>query len=197
MTMGGTIQVRQPGARTERQLVRAAMAGDADAFSDLAEVRVNKMFAVARLILRDDAAADDATQDALVVAWRDLAALRDPDRLDAWLHRVLVHTCYRSSQRSRRRIEVEGQVRPMNEPRDPEDESALKDEIERGFARLSVEHRTVIVLHHYLGYTFPEISALLSIPVGTAKSRIHRATAAMREALTSDPSHPAHRGQVA
>ena len=197
MTTGGTIQDWQPGARTEQELIRAAMDGDATAFSDLAEVRVNRMFAVARLILRDDAAADDAIQDALVVAWRDLSALRDPDRLDAWLHRVLVHTCYRASQRARRRIEVEGQLHPINEPRDPSDDSVLKDEIERGFARLSVEHRTVLVLHHYLGYTFPEISTILGIPVGTAKSRIHRATAAMREALTSDPSPSVHRGQVA
>jgi RNA polymerase sigma factor (sigma-70 family) len=144
---------RPRDAHTERELVQAARAGDADTFSDLAEARVSKMFAVARLILRDGAAVDDATQDGLVMAWRDLHALRDPDRLDAWLHRVLVHTCYRASQRSRRRIEVEGQIQPINEPRDPGDQSVLKDELERGFARLSVEHRTVLVLHHYLGYT--------------------------------------------
>ena len=64
-------------------------------------------------------------------------------------------------------------------------------------ARLGVEQRTVLVLHHYLGYTYPEISTILGIPVGTAKSRIHRATAAMREALTNDPSPSLHRGQVA
>lgn len=92
-------------------------------------------------------------------------ALRDPDRFDAWLHRVLVHTCYRTAQRARRRIEVEGQVRPI-ETRDPGEQSVLKDEIERGFARLSVEHRTVLVLHHYLGYTFPEIAMTLGIPRG-------------------------------
>ena len=120
-----------------------------------------------------------------------------PTALDAWLHRVLVHTRYRSSRRSRRRIEVEAQVQSINEPRDPGDQSALKDELERGFARLSVEHRTVLVMHHYPGYTFPEIAVLLGIRVGTAKSRLHRATAAMREALTSDPSPSLHRGQVA
>lgn len=197
MITGGNIESRQHRVRTERELVRAAMDGDDTAFSDLAESRVARMFAVARLILRDDAAADDATQDALVAAWRDLSALRDPERLDAWLHRVLVHTCYRASRRDRRRIEVEGQVQPMNEPRDPGEESVIRDEIERGFARLSVEHRTVLVLHHYLGYTFPEISTILGIPVGTAKSRIHRATAAMRSAVTSEPSPSLHRGQAA
>ena len=197
MILSGKSDVRQPGARTERELVEAAMRGDANAFSDLAAAAASRLFAIARLILRDEAAAEDATQDALVVAWRDLSALRDPDRFDAWLHRVLVHTCYRSAQRARRRIEVEGQVRPIAETRDPGEQSVLKDEIERGFARLSVEHRTVLVMHHYLGYTFPEIAMTLGIPVGTAKSRIHRATAAMRAALTSDHEPSMHRGQVA
>jgi len=197
MTLGDTNDVRQPGARSERGLVQAAMAGDAEAFSDLASAVVARLYAVARLILRDEAAAEDATQDALVVAWRDLSALRDADRFEAWLHRVLVHTCYREAQRRRRRIEVEGQVRPISEPRDPGDQSVIKDEIERGFARLSVEHRTVLVMHHYLGYTFPEIAETLGIPVGTAKSRIHRATVAMRAALTADNDPSKQRGQVA
>lgn len=197
MSLGGTSHVAQPGARSERELVEAAMAGSSDAFGDLAAAAAPRLYAVARLILRDEAAADDATQDALVAAWRDLAALRDPDHFGAWLHRVLVHTCYRSAHRARRRIEVEGQVRPINEPRDPCDASVLKDEIERGFARLSIEHRTVLVLHHYLGYTFPQIARVLGIPEGTAKSRIHRASVAMREAISTDHAPYPQQGQVA
>jgi RNA polymerase sigma-70 factor (ECF subfamily) len=195
MIVGGTNDMAQPGARSERELVEAAMGGSADAFGDLAAAASPRLYAVARLILHDEAAADDATQDALVAAWRDLSALRDPDHFGAWLHRVLVRTCYRTAHRARRRIEIEGQVRPIGEPRDPCDASVLKDEIERGFSRLSVEHRTVLVLHHYLGYTFPEIAEVLGIPVGTAKSRIHRASAAMRDAISSD--HQQQQGQVA
>lgn len=197
MSQGGTSGVRQPGARSERELVEAAMAGDSDAFGDLAAGAAARLYAVARLILRDEAAADDATQDALVAAWRDLSALRDPDHFGAWLHRVLVHTCYRSAHRARRRVEVEGQVRSINAPPDPSDASVLRDEVERGFARLSVEQRTVLVMHHYLGYTFPEIALVLDIPVGTAKSRIHRATTAMREAITTDHDADQRQGQVA
>jgi len=198
MTTGDTNERQPVGTRTERELVEAAMAGDAEAFSDLASAAAHRLYATARLILRDEAAADDATQDALVTAWRDLSALRDPDHFEAWTYRVLVRTCYRSAQRARRRIEVEGQVRPISEPPDPGEQSVIRDEIERGFARLSIEHRTVLVMHHYLGYTFSEIATTLGIPVGTAKSRIHRATAAMREALSGNASRtPMHRGQMA
>jgi RNA polymerase sigma-70 factor (ECF subfamily) len=169
-----------------RDLVERAMAGDHEAFSELARLTIRKLYAVARLILRDSARAEDVVQEALVACWRDLSALRDPDRFEAWLHRLLVRECYREARRERRRIEVENQVRLLDDYRDPEREHALRDQIERGFARLPVDQRTVLVLHHYLGYTFPEIGEVLGIPVGTAKSRVHRASVAMRAALASD-----------
>jgi RNA polymerase sigma-70 factor (ECF subfamily) len=198
MTWGADSIAQEPATRDQRELVERAMAGDQDAFSDLATLAARRLYAVARLILHDEAAAEDATQEALVAAWRNLSALRDPDRFEAWLHRVLVRACYREAHRVRRRVEVEGQVRPLNEVPDPGEQSAINDEIERGFSRLSLEHRTVLVLHHYQGFTFPEIADALDIPIGTAKSRLHRATASMREALTTDGSNrPMHRGQVA
>ncbi len=189
---------RQPGARTERELVELAMAGDREAFSALASASARRLYAVARLVLHNDAMAEDAAQEALVVAWRDLSALREPDRFGAWLHRVLVRECYKQAHRERRRVEVEGQVRPISEESDPSRQSVVSDQIERGFAHLSVEHRTVLVLHHYLGYTFPEIAAVLGVPVGTVKSRVSRACASMREALTQDMEPAQLRGgQVA
>src|SRR6187549_2789184 len=94
-----------------RLLVEQAMAGDHDAFAELARARIGRLYAIAVLILRDPGRAEDATQEALVAAWRDLSALRDPDRFDAWLRRLLVRACYRESSRGRRRWTVETEVR--------------------------------------------------------------------------------------
>jgi RNA polymerase sigma-70 factor (ECF subfamily) len=188
----------QPETRSERELVESAMAGDTEAFSALASASARRLYAVARLILHNDALAEEATQEALVVAWRDLSALRDPNRFGAWLHRVLVRECYKHAYRERRRIEVEGQVRPLAGDFDPSRQSIVSEQIERGFARLSVEQRTVLILHHYLGYSFPEMADALGIPVGTVKSKVSRACAAMRKALTAEREPgPLKEGQVA
>jgi RNA polymerase sigma-70 factor (ECF subfamily) len=166
------------------------MAGDHEAFSELARLLIRRLYAVARLILRDADRAEDATQEALYVAWRDLSALRDPDRFEAWLHRLLVRECYREARHERRRVEVEGQVRAITKVDDPGHLNAQRDELRRGFGRLTVELRTALVLHHYLGFTFNEIGDALGIPSGTAKSRVHRATQIMREALIADARPP-------
>ena len=184
------MDVRKRETRVQRELVEQAIGGDHDAFAELVRLSSRKLYAVAVLILRDQTRAEDATQEALVAAWRDLAGLRDPDRFDAWLHRVLVRECYREARKQRRRIEVEGQVRPITESSDPSQQNAIRDELERGFARLPIDQRTVLVLHHYAGYSFPEIAHALGIPVGTAKSRVHRATNAMRAALRADARTP-------
>ena len=81
----------------QRDLVERAMAGDHEAFSELARLVIRRLYAVARLILHDTSRAEDATQEALFVAWRDLSALRDPDRFEAWVHRLLVRECYREA----------------------------------------------------------------------------------------------------
>jgi RNA polymerase sigma factor (sigma-70 family) len=170
-----------------RDLVERAMAGDHDAFSELARASIARLYAAARLILRDDLASEDAIQETLVAAWRDLSALRDPDRFEAWLHRLLVRACYREAQRGRRRWTIEREVRlaRMAEP-DPAVDLAARDELERGFQRLDPDHRTVVVLHHYLGLTLDEVAAAMGIPPGTARSRLHRATRVMRAALDAD-----------
>lgn len=173
-------------ARTERELVELAMAGDSEAFSALAGASAPRLYAIARMILHDGTLAEDATQEALVKAWRDLSALRDPLRFGAWLHRVLVRECYKHARRERRRVEVEGQIRPIAPEADPSHHSVINDELERGFAQLSVEHRTVLVLHQYMGFTLQEIASSLGIPVGTVKSRLSRATASMRQILTAE-----------
>jgi RNA polymerase sigma-70 factor (ECF subfamily) len=170
-----------------RELVERAMAGDHDAFSELARVSIGRLYAVARLILRDPHGAEDATQEALVAAWRDLSALRDPDRFDGWLHRLLLRACYREAWRGRRRWTVESEVREWDGMvPDPTADFADRDQLERGFSRLAPDQRAVIVLHHYLGLTLDETADALGVPPGTARSRINRAMGALRAALDAD-----------
>jgi RNA polymerase sigma-70 factor (ECF subfamily) len=174
-----------------RDLVQQAMAGDHDAFSELARGVIGRLYATAMLILRDPHRAEDATQEALVAAWRDLSALRDPDRFDAWLHRLLARACYREARRGRRQWAIEMEVRPARsaEP-DPAPDFADRDELERGFRRLDVDQRSVLVMHYYLGLTLDEVADALGVPPGTVRSRLHRATAMMRAALDADARTP-------
>jgi RNA polymerase sigma-70 factor (ECF subfamily) len=171
----------------QQHLVERAMAGDHDAFSELARVSIGRLYAIAVLILRDPARAEDATQEALVAAWRDLAGLRDPERFDGWLRRLLVRACYRETRRARGRVTLAIQLGSID-PAVPDGSRALadRDEIERGFRRLDDDQRAVIVLHFYAGLPLPEVAETLGIPVGTAKSRLHRATRALRSAIEAD-----------
>jgi RNA polymerase sigma-70 factor (ECF subfamily) len=171
----------------QRGLVERAMNGDHDAFAELARYSITRLYATARLILRDEARAEDATQEALVSAWRDLPGLRDPDRFEAWLHRLLVRACYREARRARLRSVVEIHVVPPDlAGTDIARSLAERDELERGFCRLNAEQRALLVLRYYLGLSLDEAAEALGIPPGTAKSRLHRAVQAMRAALDAD-----------
>jgi RNA polymerase sigma-70 factor (ECF subfamily) len=171
----------------QRDLVVRAKAGDHDAFSALAAGSIGRLLATARLVLRDEALAEDAVQDALVKAWREIRALRDPGAFDAWLHRLLVNACRDNARRTRRRV-FEGPALPIErvEPRDDLARLADRDELERAFLELSVEHRAVLVLTHYLGLPAPEVARVLGIPPGTVASRLHYGARAMRTALGRD-----------
>src|SRR5262245_26136646 len=126
----------------QRDLVERAMTGDHDAFSELARVSIGRLYVIARLILRDDTKADDATQEALLSAWRHIRGLRDPDRFDAWLRRLLVNACHREAGRNKRRgaVEMHIEVLEASEP-DPTLDLADRDQIERGFQRLDLDER--------------------------------------------------------
>lgn len=152
---------------------------------------------MARLILRDNERAEDAVQDALITAWQDLRGLRDPDRFDAWLRRLLVRACYRAAERHRRQARVELNVDRELGPSggDPQGTVAVRDQLERGFRRLSPEQRAVIVLHHYLGLSLADAADTLGIPLGTMQSRLSRATQVMRAALEADERTPALAGE--
>jgi RNA polymerase sigma-70 factor, ECF subfamily len=178
----------QEGSVTDEQLVRSAADGDRDAFGQLAAPRLDRLFATATLILRDRNRAEDALQDALVRAWRDIRSLRDPRRVDAWLRRLLVNACRDESRRQRRH---ESNVRLLpDHDRPMADESsrlADSDALEQGLRGLSVDHRAVIVHHYFLELSLPEIADALGIPVGTAKSRLHHARLALRASIGQEP----------
>jgi RNA polymerase sigma-70 factor (ECF subfamily) len=169
------------------ELVERARRGDHDAFAALAGAAIFRLDAAARLILRDPDQAKDAVQETLVRAWRDLPTLRSADRFDAWLHRLLVRACIDEARRLRRhRVDVE--LSNIHAPAVDGGFSVSvdRDQLARGFGRLEPEARALIVLHHYLDLPLPEVAIALGIPLGTAKSRLHRALQSMRAALDSD-----------
>jgi RNA polymerase sigma-70 factor (ECF subfamily) len=171
----------------ERDTVDRARAGDHDAYAQLAAASIRSLFAAARLIVRDDDLAEDATQEALVNAWRYLPSLRDPDRFEAWLYRLLVNACRTQLRRDRRHRVVEIDVLDASrDAADPGRSLADRDQLERGFQRLDPDQRAVVILHYYRGYSVPEVAEIVGIPLGTAKSKIHRATATLRAALDAD-----------
>ena len=172
------------------ELVERAQRGDHEAFNALATAAYHRLYAIARRILRDGYAAEDAVQDALVRAWRDLRSLRDPDRFDAWLHRLLVHACHDQVRRKRRRP-FEVPVLAVDQPsvEDRLGQLVDRDELERAFLQLSVEQRAALVLTHYVGLSAAEVGSILGIPAGTVYSRLHYGTRTMRAAIAG-PSEP-------
>ena len=171
----------------DRDLVEAARHGDRAAYVDLIVTRSDRLFAIAQRILRDIDRAEDALQDALVIAWRDLKGVRDPDRFDAWLQRLVVHVCIAQATRERRRV-ANLRVLPVEGPTAPDQllTVVVRDQLERGFRRLPPEQRAILTLHHFVGYSPAEIAETLGIPAGTARSRLHHAHRAMRAALEAD-----------
>ena len=166
------------------ELVERAQRGDHEAFDALAGAAYHRLYAIARRILRDGYAAEDAVQDALVRAWRDLWGLRDPEAFDAWLHRLLVRSCADHQRRTwKTRLDVA--VDAIDPPTGPDEVSRLmdRDALDRAFDRLSFDHRAVVVLTHYAGFAGPEVAGILGIPVGTVASRLHYALRAMRAEL--------------
>jgi RNA polymerase sigma-70 factor (ECF subfamily) len=176
-------------------LVERAKSGDREAFAQLAAGEVDRLLATARLILRDGALAEDAVQEALIRCWRRLPDLREVDRFDGWLYRILVNAAADEVKRRRR---FERGIRVIEiEPTLPDGVAAIgdRDQLDRGFRRLSIDHRTVVVFHHYLGLPLSEVATALGIPLGTVKSRYHYAMSALRAAIEADNRSVA-RGEV-
>ena len=175
----------------QRDLVERAKGGDHDAFEALAGPAVSRLDAAARLILRDPELARDAVQEGFIRAWRNLPALRDPDRFDAWLRRLVVNACLDLTRRRRRRaIEVDLSPLDISPGADIATLIADRDLLDGALRHLDPEWRAIVVMHYYLGMPLPEVAASLGIPLGTAKSRLHRSLGTMRTSMTVEVSHP-------
>jgi len=181
-----------------RDLVERAQNGDREAFGALVGLISDRMYGLAARILRDSDLAEDALQGALINAWRQLPDLRDPDRFEAWVRKVLVHACYAEARR-RRSWAANVRVLPVDGPAGTDDIVSIddRDQLDRAFRRLSVEQRAVFVLHHHEGRSLVEIADTLGIPARTARSRLHYATRVLRGAIAADAEPLAPEGRLA
>lgn len=172
----------------QRGLIERAQRGDHDAFAELVDAASARLDAAARLILRDRELAQDAVQEALVRAWRDIRGLRDPGRFDAWLYRLTVHACLDQARRRRRRV-VEVALDPLQLPGSPDSSGDLvrRDLLDQALRSLDPAHRAVVALHYLLGMPLRDVADALEIPVGTAKSRLHYALKTMRSGVLEPP----------
>ena len=171
----------------DRDLVEQAQHGDREAYAILARTHGDRLMRIAHRILRDVGRAEDAVQQALVIAWRELPGLRDPDRFDPWLQRLLVNASYAEARRWRT-WSANVRVLPVDGPVGLDESMAIddRDRLERGFRRLPPDQRAILVFTHYMGLAPAEIAERLGIPVGTARSRLHYAHRAMRAAIEAD-----------
>jgi RNA polymerase sigma-70 factor (ECF subfamily) len=171
----------------DTELVRRAQRGDEQAFASLAVAVGDRLHAVAQRILRDADLAEDATQRALLGIWQDLPQLRDADRFDAWSYRLVVRACYAEGRRTRQWT-PNLHLLPSDQPTAGEGLSSVvdRDQLERGFRRLSIDHRAVVVLHHYLDIPLEMVAEILGVPIGTVRSRLHHAMRGLRAALEAD-----------
>ena len=181
-----------------RDLVERAQGGDREAFGALVGMISDRLYGLAARILRDNDLAEDALQGALISAWQQLPTLRDPDRFEGWVRKVLVHACYAEARR-RRSWAANVRVLPVDGPAGADDLISIddRDQLDRAFRRLSVEQRAVFVLHHHEGRSLVEIAETLGIPAGTARSRLHYATRVLRAAIEADGDPLATEGRLA
>ncbi|MFL5682582.1 MAG: RNA polymerase sigma factor [Chloroflexota bacterium] len=171
----------------DADLVRRAQGGDQEAFAEMVYAVADRFLAVSHRILSDIDLAEDATQQALLSVWQDLPQLRDLARFEAWSYRLLVRACYAEGRRTRL-WSPNLRLLPVDEPTDGEGLGSVvdRDQLERGFRRLSIDHRAVVVLHHYLDLPLDAIAETLGVPIGTVRSRLHHAMRGLRAALEAD-----------
>ena len=179
--------MRRGNGVVQSDLVAAAQKGDAEAFAALARLSADRLYAVAVRVTRDRHRAEDALQQALIAAWKELPRLRDPERFEAWTYRLVVRFAVQEA-RGGRQPSREIFALPEQEPSrdDASADVATRDQLERGFRRLTPEQRAIIVLHFYAGLSLAEVADVIGVPLGTVGSRLHYAKRALRAALEAD-----------
>ena len=196
--MSALTRVATAATSADDVLVRRARTGDAAAFGVLVDTRIDRCYRLAWSILSNDADAADATQDALVAAWRQLPRLRDAAAFDGWLNRIVANAALMARRHRLRLREVSvSPVNPGDLPHEPEpppdlrartafDDVVDNDAIGRGFDRMRPQDRMILVLHHVEERPVAEIARSLGIPVGTVKSRLHAARGALEKAMEAE-----------
>lgn len=184
----------------QRELVERAAKGEVEAFDALTRLISGRLFAVAQRIVRDHYLAEDALQSALITIWNELPRLRDPDRFDAWTYRLVVRAAIAEARREKRDgspVQLLPEDADVSPAPDQYRAVADRDQLERGFRQITAEQRAILVLQHFAGLSLAEIADVLGIPVGTAGSRLHYATRALRAALEADSRSVAAEGRIA
>ena len=184
----------------QRELVERAAKGEVEAFDALTRLISGRLFAIAQRILRDHYLAEDALQSALITIWNELPRLRDPDRFDAWTYRLVVRAAVAEARREKRGgspVQLLPDDADVSPAPDQYRAVADRDQLERGFREITAEQRAILVLQHFAGLSLAEIADVLGIPVGTAGSRLHYATRALRAALEADSRSVAAEGRIA
>jgi RNA polymerase sigma-70 factor (ECF subfamily) len=168
-------------------LVERARSGDHAAFDALVDLDGDRCLAIAFRITRDHALAQDAVQQTLITAWRELPRLRDVERYEMWLQRLLVNACYQELRKLRRWNDRVAPLPPDGPAAaDPYRSTEDRDALDRAFQRLAPDRRAIFVLHHHAGLPLATVAQIVGLPVGTVKSRLHYATDTLRAALAAD-----------
>jgi RNA polymerase sigma-70 factor (ECF subfamily) len=169
------------------ELVHRAQRGDQQAFELITLEIYERLHLVAHGIVRDPSLAEDAIQQTVLTVWRQLPKLRDSARFEAWSYRILVNACHAESRRLRRFVSgIEGRLRDRYRTSDETAVVLDRDQLERAYGRLSVDHRAVVVLRYYIDLPIGDIADALDIPVGTVNSRLHHALRLLRASLDAD-----------
>ena len=184
----------------DQDLVVRVQQGDQRAFEQLTLTDYPRLFRVAHGVLGDRHLAEDATQQAFLDIWRDIRRLRDPSKYEGWSYRLLVRVCYAEAKQRPRWLAV-ADAAPADGTRAADVFGAVddRDQLERGFQRLSIDHRAVLVLHFLLGMTPEQVAEALGISRWAVYARLERATKALRAALEADarPAAPSRDRQEA
>lgn len=173
----------------EREAVLRCQRGDREAFRRVLELHGDHLYRTALLITRDAGRAEEAVQEALIVAWKKIRSFKAGTNLRAWLNRLLINCISRLNRRKQLPTEPEDAAHSVSDPAISPEQSALNSEtaemLQSALKTLSVEHRTVLVLRFFNDLSLPEIAESTGWRKGTVKSRLHRATVALRDAVTA------------